>query len=68
MGLMGLVNVASQVPLAMVTATMQHIEETESHPDFKVFDSAASDSVVSSDWIDFLVAHNPHYLILVLLE
>ena len=46
---MGLVNVASQVPLAMETATMQHIEEKEPHLNFKEFDSMVSDSVVSSD-------------------
>ena len=49
MGLVELVNVASQVLLAMETATMQHIEEKESHLDFKVFDLLVSDSVVSSE-------------------
>ena len=63
---MGLVNVAGQVPLAMETATMQHIEEKEPSLDFKVFDFMVSDLVVSSDQTDFLVAHSPHDLILVL--
>ena len=63
---MGLVNVVSQVPLAMEAATMQHIEEKEPHLNFKVFDSMVSDSVGSSDYTDFLVAHSPHDLSLVL--
>ena len=57
---MRLVNVASQVPLAMEIATKQHIEEKESLLNFKVFSS-----MVSSDWTDFLVARSPHHLILV---
>lgn len=46
---MGLVSVASQVPLAMEMATMQHIEEKGPHLNFKVFDFMVSDLVVSSD-------------------
>ena len=45
---------------------MQHIEEKEPSLDFKVFDFMVSDLVVSSDQTDFLVAHSPHDLILVL--
>ena len=39
---MRLVNVASQVPLAMEIATKQHIEEKESLLNFKVFSSMVS--------------------------
>ena len=49
MGPVELVNDGSQVPLAMETATMQHIEEKESHLNLKVSDSAEFDSVVSSE-------------------
>ena len=66
MGPEELVNDGSQVPLAMETATMQHIEEKESHLNSKVSDSMVFDSVVSSEWTVFLVAQIPLHLILVL--